>query len=590
MEALIQVQLQSIAPYLHLFPKALAVDRTAKRNADVGHTVKFIPWVIKKTHWQVKRFVDQELRGLPTYEACKKLWHFVKYHIRYEKDETYKEQVRSPRRLIHDLKGDCDCFTTFIDACLYELRIPAINRITKYGTDRFQHIYPIVPIGGGRYITMDCVVNRFNYEEPFTEKEDHKMDLQFLDGLDVNEYNLNGVDAQDLLGANPYDLGELGKLLKRKKAQSSSGGGKGAAKKKIGKAFQKVKAVAKKGLHIANRANPATALLRGGILASMKLNVMKVAENLRWAYLSPEQARAKGADVGKHARLKKVLERIEKIFYGAGGKPENLKKAILTGKGNKDKAVNGLGYVDGFDGEVYGVDEYLSLSGVLGAPMYQSEFVDGLDGLEGFGELGEPATGAALAAAATVIATIAAAVKSVGSLFKKKGGGDSEAGGESSTEEGGGETISVESEGSNEVTTEETGGAEARSDGGGADSETDSPASDEGGGDEAVGKTATAVATNTGNTNTSVQKTSSQTAETDEPKGFKAFFQKNKTWLIPTGVGVGGLLIYLGIRAAKKKKKAATNHKASLNGFPSRKKRRGKKHRPASRKRVIDLM
>ena len=43
--------------------------------------------------------------------------------------------------------------------------------------------------------------------------------------------------------------------------------------------------------------------------------------------------------MSKFGKLKNILYKIEQIFYTAGGKPENLKKAILSGRGNKNKEV-----------------------------------------------------------------------------------------------------------------------------------------------------------------------------------------------------------------------------------------------------------
>ena len=236
MESTTVIKLQSLEPYRHLFPKALATDTTVKKGAGVSDTVAFIPMVVSKTRWQVEQFVNQELRGLSLYDTCEKLWYFVKQHIAYKKDERGKEQVRSPRRLIHDATGDCDCFTTFIDTCLSVLQIPTINRITKYKENFFQHIYPIVPIGKGAYITMDCVVDSFNYEEPYTEKKDYNMDLQYLDGIDDEKLSGN-VDAQDLFGWND-EIGDLGRRRKRQNMSEMPEENQGGQSKRKG--FQKI--------------------------------------------------------------------------------------------------------------------------------------------------------------------------------------------------------------------------------------------------------------------------------------------------------------------------------------------------------------
>ncbi|MCC6370070.1 MAG: hypothetical protein IT236_03590, partial [Bacteroidia bacterium] len=107
-ESATKVKLLDLAPYKPLFPKATGKDWTIKRNAGVSHTVKFIPQAVTKCSWQVETFVNKELRYLPLEQACKKLWWWVRFHIEWVRDEEGKEQVRSPRRLVSDGKGDCD--------------------------------------------------------------------------------------------------------------------------------------------------------------------------------------------------------------------------------------------------------------------------------------------------------------------------------------------------------------------------------------------------------------------------------------------------------------------------------------------------
>ncbi len=610
MESTTIIQLKSLAPYRHLFPKATAIDNTIKMGATVSDTVDFIPQVVRNTQWQVENFVNTELRGLSTYSACEKLWHFVKHHIRYKKDKRGLEQVRSPRRLIHDGVGDCDCFTTFIGTCLVALKIPVINRITKYKEDFFQHIYPIVPLGNGRYITMDCVVDRFNYEEPYTEKKDFKMDLQYLDGIDDNaERNLTGnVDLQDLMGWDG-DMGDLGKLFKKRASKSSSampeqnqGGKKGK------KGFQKFKQIAKKVLNVTNKVNPATALLRAGILASMKLNIMKVAQRLKWAYLTEDEARKKGADMSKFGKLKNILYKIEQIFYTAGGKPENLKKAMLSGRGNRNKEVSGFGLIDARDVEFSGIDDGTPLNELLGE-VYHEEFVNGVDEVNGLGELGSAvATGAAITAATTVMTAIAGLLKGVGNLFpnkknnadfKEEGAGDggSESGGDGGGGSDSGDNSSSEptvktSSSNNSSSSNNNSGDDDNSESGNntpAQSKSKAPATnDESGSDEAE---------NTNGTGSN-QRTTSTTDTEEKPTGLKGFWENNKKWIKPVGIGAAVVgVLYAGYRMVKgnKEKAPANKGQAALNGFNSHKhKKRGKgkkkHHKGSGKKSTIALM
>lgn len=408
MEAKHKRNIKSGAEFNHLFPKPEGNDVEIRRDADVSATVAFIPQVVLETLHDTNR-IAKLLKGDTLDETSKNIWDFVYNHIQYAKDKDGVEQIRRPARTWADrVRGvDCDCYTVFISSILANLDIPHIYRIAKYkNRNYFQHIYPIVPTDNGNYITIDCVVNKYNYEEPYTEKKDKPMKLHYLNGIDTEQNNLpmameENVDTLDLMGTEDYD--ELGKIKLK------------AALKKIGQGAKKV-------LHVVNRVNPATALLRAGVLASMKLNLMKIAGRIRYAYLTDEQAKAKNLDLAKLQKLRSILKKLEDVFYGAGGKPENLKKAILTGKGNKDHEVSGLGMVA--DEREY--DENTPLSVMLSG-IYEEEIMEGLDGL------GEPVTGAAIAAASSAMALIAGLIKQIGAM--KKDGKDVSAGDEGSSSE-----------------------------------------------------------------------------------------------------------------------------------------------------------
>ncbi|HVI45240.1 MAG TPA: hypothetical protein VM802_10230 [Chitinophaga sp.] len=414
--------------YTHLFPQAEGIFTTIKPDAGVGDTLTFIQQIVPKTLDHTSR-IAEKLKADNVYETCRNIWQFVYDHIAYRKDQEGYEQVRSPARSWMDRKTgvDCDCYTTFISSILCNLHIPHKLRVTKYSKDYFQHIYPIVPNGGG-YITIDCVTDQFNFEVPFSEKKDVNMDLQYLNGFDgpsafssADDYLLNG---DDQFG----ELGLFGRRKKRKREDAEAAAAADPSKwnpDQVPGSGVKKKRGLKKILNIANKVNPATLLLRNGVLASMKLNIGKVASRLRWSYISPNQARAKGMDMGRYQQLVKVRQKLENIFYGAGGNPVNLKNAILRGKGNKDKAVNGLlglGFLSA-GSEIDNMNIYTPLPQLLGTEIYYSENLapaQTLIGLNGFGALGEPITLASVAAAAAVIAGIVGSLKKIGDVFKGK--------------------------------------------------------------------------------------------------------------------------------------------------------------------------
>lgn len=395
MEATRKRSIKSGTQYDRFFPPAEGGVYTVRKNATLDDTVAFIPKVVYN-HINQTRAIAVLQKGGTLQDTCSNIWHFVYEHIQYRKDQNGYEQIRSPARTWRDRNRgvDCDCYSVFISSILLNLSIPHILRITKYRQDHYQHIYPVVPTATGEII-IDCVTDDFDYEVPYSEKKDFAMDLQFLNGFEgpLSCVEDTGPMAARFAGAG---LGELGKFR-----------------------FKNL-------LNVANKFNPATILLRNGLLASMKLNIGGVAEKLRWSYLTPAQAVAKGIDAQKFAKLVSVRKTLENIFYGAGGKLSNLKKAMLKGKGNKDRAVvAGLGELD------FGDIDYMNgdtpLEQLLGPDIYYSENERTFQGLKGFGTFGEPATIASIAAASGVIVKLATALKKVGDLFGSKGRGSNTA-------------------------------------------------------------------------------------------------------------------------------------------------------------------
>ncbi len=333
------------------------------------------------------------------------------------------------------------------------------------------------------------------------------MDLQFLEGLDDIEN-----DNHNLMGdENKEELGKKGWF----------------------------KRFTHNALHAFNRINPATVLLRNGVLASMKLNLFKVPQRLKYAYWTEDQAKQHHVDMNKWHQLVKIKDKLENIFYGAGGKPENFKKAMLTGRGNRNHDVNGLGFVP--DAEVFGIDENTPLPQLLGE-LYESE-----NKVEGLGDLGDPATGTAVAAATGIMGVIAELIKKIGSIFPKKEDGSTDAGA------------------SDFQTT-------AQDDAAASNAASNASSSDK-----------TAVTTTSDSNTPATTDSSSDSSSGDNSSGDantkQGFWDKNKKWLKPTmivtaiaGAAFGG---YKYITSGEKKKKKAEGD--SLTGLKSKKGKNKKK-------------
>ncbi|MGC4036074.1 MAG: hypothetical protein QM764_08935 [Chitinophagaceae bacterium] len=594
MEAKKQRHIKPGYEYDKLFPIAENNDKTIRRNANLDDTVTFIPKVVTETTSQTKR-IAKILKGRTIYDTCKNIWQFVYGYINYKKDKEGFEQVRSPARTWHDRKQgvDCDCYSVFISSILLNLGIPHILRITKYHRNYFQHIYPIVP-NGYRHITIDCVTDNFDYEVPYSEKKDYPMDLQYLNGFDDGLAELGRILHRNM---NDYTLS--GKKAKKKKAAAALTAKTVVTSAAPGPALKKKKkGIFKKVLNVVNKVNPATVLLRNGVLAAMKLNIMNVAKRLRWSYLSPDKLAAKGIDPVRFQKLVATRQKLESIFYGAGGKPENLKKAILKGKGSKDKAVSGLGMlpIDEWSGYM---NENTPLQQLLGDEIYFSENVQGMEGFRGFGELGEPVTLATVGAAMGVIAGIVAALKKVGDIFKKKdepGSSDFDEAKTTAPENNVTIPASVSADiakavapASAENTSVITADSTSESSSTVTKSESNLPA-------EAESRSMTRAsedgeAQNTTEDDTLSKSVSAGTGSSEKQSG-NGFWDKNKKWLKPVAIGVGGLtVIAIGYKLLSGNKQPhKTSPKNQLSGIPHKRKKNKNHHRKHKHKRAVTLL
>ena len=123
-------------------------------------------------------------------------------------------------------------------------------------------------------------------------------------------------------------------------------------------------------LNHVNKFNPFTIKLRNGILASMKLNTNNIAGNLRLSYITPDDAKQRGLDMGVWEKLVEIRQKFDSLYYTAGGKPENLKIAILSGKGNSDNSIQGSGYNRPLNNYI---SEQTPLNVILGSELFHNE-------------------------------------------------------------------------------------------------------------------------------------------------------------------------------------------------------------------------
>ncbi|HEV8053081.1 MAG TPA: hypothetical protein VGP47_11355 [Parachlamydiaceae bacterium] len=161
--------------YDHLFPKAEMVNRIIIPDGGVKDTVKLMEKIVYATLVDTKEIAKRlQVKG-SIYETCKNIFDFVYNHYQYKLDQPGEEQLRRPSRAWADRTTgvDCDCYTLTISSILTNLNIQHRFRITAYEAD-WQHVYVVVPVGNN-LIKIDPVLDKYNYEKPFTKNFDHTM-------------------------------------------------------------------------------------------------------------------------------------------------------------------------------------------------------------------------------------------------------------------------------------------------------------------------------------------------------------------------------------------------------------------------------
>jgi hypothetical protein len=174
------------------------------KDGDTEDIAKVLIQVIKSDiDQQTKAFSKNFSRDIP---SMRRLWHFVKYDIPYQRDPLGKQWIQTPSRLWNKGKGkgDCKSKTAFIVSVLRNLgfklgqdiiiRFSSFHKVKDHKKRKsymLTHVYPLVQLNG-QWIIMDTVWHTFNAEKDYTFKFD---------------YPMNGVEIAILSGtANPNEF------------------------------------------------------------------------------------------------------------------------------------------------------------------------------------------------------------------------------------------------------------------------------------------------------------------------------------------------------------------------------------------------
>lgn len=346
--------LKTGAEFTRLMPPSTGRTVTRKSVAGTADTINLVKRVVAQTLSQTASIAPL-LKGQTLKETCRNIWQWVYQHIQYAPDAAGFEQIREPARIWADRTTgvDCDDYTVIVSSILTNLKISHVLRVTAYKRD-WQHIYPIVPKDGNArkpldqsrdrnsYIVIDCVPDHYDYEVPYSKKLDTPiMVLQQLSGLDgLPDYGpAYGHPGHD----DNYGMGDLAGRVARQQRRATKQASTVVGQNTVRVRKTRVGKLLQKGSKAAMKVNPATVAVRNAWLLAMKINAFGIARKLRLGYATPAVAARFGYSAQNHARLVARLKEVQNTFQRAGGDAANLKKSIINGAGNKDRAVSGLG-------------------------------------------------------------------------------------------------------------------------------------------------------------------------------------------------------------------------------------------------------
>lgn len=129
----------------------------------------------------------ENFRGENTLESGYNIWNYIKENVVYKRDPDGVQIIKMPGALIKNgntLGGDCKSMSLTIASVLSCLGAKNVRlRYVSFLNDKIPtHVYTVFDYEG-QTIPVDSVIEKFNYEKPYTYKIDYSMNLYQLSGL-----------------------------------------------------------------------------------------------------------------------------------------------------------------------------------------------------------------------------------------------------------------------------------------------------------------------------------------------------------------------------------------------------------------------
>lgn len=249
---------------------------------------------------QTKEFAKYFKRN-STRETCKCIFDFLKNEINYVADGDL-QLIKLPSALLHTKVGDCKSYSVLTAAILYNLGIPCHFVLVSFNTDPTpSHIFVETADG----CKIDAVWGIFDDEKKPTYRYEvsinGKMKVKSISGTGKCNAYMNGCGC----GCNSCQMGGISGRAERRQRREE-----------------------RKERRQERRETRGTTAARVGLVAGRNLFLVIVKANLD----------------GIAEKLAKIdFAKISKYWVQAGGKPQNLQKAISVGSQKRAKKLGLLG-------------------------------------------------------------------------------------------------------------------------------------------------------------------------------------------------------------------------------------------------------
>jgi hypothetical protein len=167
--------------------------------ANWGQSIKSIKKEIVDAHGKYETDYDVIYSLFDTgevYSACRGLWEFCKYNLKYKVESNEEQSVKSPTAILQpEAKIDCKHYSLFIGGVLDAIKHhenESWDWCYRFVSDKpdkiICHVFIVVKLADGTEINIDPVLGSFNEKCNWTNIKDEKP---------MPVYSISGVGAVD---------------------------------------------------------------------------------------------------------------------------------------------------------------------------------------------------------------------------------------------------------------------------------------------------------------------------------------------------------------------------------------------------------